>query len=180
MKILFISDIHGIDNNLKRIEKIIEKEIIDKLVVLGDLYYAGPTYNQKYKVNSKSVKEILTKYRDKIICLKGNCDSLVDIKSSDFPICDNLALICVDGLDIYLTHGNEYSFDKNRKFNRKGMLVYGHEHIPYIKKNNDMTYINVGSISLPRDGNKPTYMLYNNKKFTIYDIDGNVIDSIEV
>ena len=180
MKILFISDIHGIDNNLKRIEKIIEKEIIDKLVVLGDLYYAGPTYNQKYKVNSKSVKEILTKYRDNIICLKGNCDSLVDIKSSDFPICDNLALICVDGLDIYLTHGNEYSFDKNRKFNRKGMLVYGHEHIPYIKKNNDMTYINVGSISLPRDGNKPTYMLYNNKKFTIYDIDGNVIDSIEV
>lgn len=180
MKILFISDIHGIDNNLKRIEKIIEKEIIDKLVVLGDLYYAGPTYNQKYKVNSKSVKEILTKYRDKIICLKGNCDSLVDIKSSDFPICDNLALICVDGLDIYLTHGNEYSFDKNRKLNRKGMLVYGHEHIPYIKKNNDMTYINVGSISLPRDGNKPTYMLYNNKKFTIYDIDGNVIDSIGV
>lgn len=180
MKILFISDIHGIDNNLKRIEKIIEKEIIDKLVVLGDLYYAGPTYNQKYKVNSKNVKEILTKYRDKIICLKGNCDSLVDVKSSDFPICDNLALICVDGLDIYLTHGNEYSFDKNRKFNRKGMLVYGHEHIPYIKKNNDMIYINVGSISLPRDGNKPTYMIYNNKKFTIYDIDGNVIDSIVV
>ena len=180
MKILFISDIHGIDNNLKRIEKIIEKEIIDQLVVLGDLYYAGPTYNQKYKVNSKSVKEILTKYRDKIICLKGNCDSLVDIKSSDFPICDNLALICVDGLDIYLTHGNEYNFDKNRKFNRKGILVYGHEHIPYIKKNNDMIYINAGSISLPRDGNKPTYMLYNNKKFTIYDIDGNVIDSIVV
>jgi len=33
MKILFISDIHGIDTNLKKIEKIIEKEIIDKLVV---------------------------------------------------------------------------------------------------------------------------------------------------
>ena len=180
MRILFVSDIHGIDTNLKIIEKNIEKEIIDKLVVLGDLYYAGPTYNQQYEVNSKSVKEILTKYRDRIICLKGNCDSLVDIKSSDFPICDNLALICVDGLDIYLTHGNEYSFDKNRKFNRKGMLVYGHEHIPYIKKNNDMIYINVGSISLPRDGNKPTYMIYNNKKFTIYDIDGNVIDSIVV
>ena len=43
-----------------------------------------------------------------------------------------------------------------------------------------MIYINVGSISLPRDGNKPTYTIYENKKFTIYDIDGNVIDSIEV
>ena len=180
MKVLFISDIHGIDTNLKKIEKIIEKEKIDKLVVLGDLYYAGPTYNHKYEVNSMNVKDILTKYSDKIICLKGNCDSDVDIKASDFPICDNLALICVDGLDIYLTHGNEYSFNKNRKFNRKGILVYGHEHVPYIKKNNDMIYINVGSISLPRDGNKPTHMIYENNKFTIYDMDKNVIDSIEV
>ena len=178
MKILFISDIHGIDANLKRIEDTIEKEKIDKLVVLGDLYYAGPTYNQKYKLNSNGVKNILTKYAGKIICLKGNCDSDVDIKISDFPICNNLALICIDGIDIYLTHGNEYSFEKNRKFNRKGVLVYGHEHIPYIKKNKDMIYINVGSISLPRENNKPTYMIYENKEFTIYDIDGNVFDRI--
>lgn len=180
MKILFISDIHGININLKIIEKIIKREKIDKLVVLGDLYYAGPTYNQKYEVSSISVKDILTKYSDKIICLKGNCDSDVDIKASDFPICDNLALICVDGLDIYLTHGNKYNLANNRKFNRKGILVYGHEHIPYIKKDGDMVYINVGSISLPRDNNKSTYMVYENKKFIIYDIEENIIDSIEM
>ena len=180
MKILFISDIHGININLKIIEKIIKREKIDKLVVLGDLYYAGPTYNQKYEVNSINVKDILTKYSDRIICLKGNCDSNVDIKASDFPICDNLALICVDGLDIYLTHGNKYNLVNNRKFNRKGILVYGHEHIPYIKKDGDMVYINVGSISLPRDNNKPTYMVYESKKFIIYDIEENIIESIEM
>jgi len=36
---------------------IIEKQIIDnkidKIVCLGDLYYAGPTYDKKYIVNSK-------------------------------------------------------------------------------------------------------------------------------
>ena len=122
----------------------------------------------------------MTKYSDRIICLKGNCDSNVDIKASDFPICDNLALICVDGLDIYLTHGNKYNLVNNRKFNRKGILVYGHEHIPYIKKDGDMVYINVGSISLPRDNNKPTYMVYESKKFIIYDIEENIIDSIEM
>ena len=58
--------------------------------------------------------------------------------------------------------------------------MYGHEHIPYIKQELDMTYINVGSISLPRDGNPPTFMIYENKKFTIYDIDKNVINSITV
>lgn len=180
MKILFISDIHGIDINLNKIEDVIINEKIDKLVVLGDLYYAGPTYNQKYMVNSMAVKDILTKYSDKIICLRGNCDSDVDIKASDFPICNNLALICIDGLDIYLTHGNEYSYEKNRKFDRKGILVYGHEHIPYIKKDKDMTYINVGSISIPKENNKPTYMIYEKKKFTIYDLDNNVINEIEM
>ena len=178
MKILFISDIHGIAINMKKIEKVIESKQIDKLVVLGDLYYAGPTYNKKFEVNSMYVKDILTKYSDKIICLRGNCDSDVDIKASDFPICNNLSLICVDGLDIYLTHGNEYNIEKNRKFNRKGILVYGHEHIPYIKKDKEMIYINVGSISLPKDDNKPTYMIYDNKKFTIYDIENNKLDCI--
>lgn len=180
MKIIFISDIHGIDINLRKIENIIDKEEIDKLVVLGDLYYPGPTYNQEYKINSMIVKDILTKYSDRIICLRGNCDSDVDIKASDFPISNNLALICIDGLDIYLTHGNEYNLEKNRKFNRKGILVYGHEHIPYIKKEKDMIYINVGSISLPKENNKPTYMIYENRKFTIYDIEGNIFDSVEI
>lgn len=180
MKILFISDIHGIDINLKRIENIFKKEKIEKIAVLGDLYYPGPTYNQEYEVNSMKVKDILTKYSENIICLKGNCDSDVDIKASDFPICNNLALICIDGLDIYLTHGNEYSLEKNKKIDRKGILVYGHEHIPYIKKNKNMIYINVGSISIPKNSNKPTYMIYENRKFTIYDIEGNIIDSIEI
>ena len=85
MKILFISDIHGIDINLRKIESIIDNEKIDKLVVLGDLYYAGPLYNKKYEVNSNNVKDILTKYSDTIICLRGNCDSDVVVKVSDFP-----------------------------------------------------------------------------------------------
>lgn len=180
MKILFISDIHGITNNLPLIEEKINIEKIDKLVCLGDLYYTGPTYNKEYVVDSQNVLEFLTKYSDKLICMKGNCDSAVDIKASDFPICDGVSLINVDDIDIYLTHGNEYSYEKNRKFNYKGILIYGHEHIPYIKKDNKMIYINVGSISLPRNGFNPTYAIYENKKITIYDIYDNIVDNIEI
>lgn len=179
MKILFISDIHGIPKNLNIIEKIIIKENIDKLVCLGDLYYTGPTYSNNLSINSNEVHEFLTKYQNILICMKGNCDSSVDIKSSDFPISDGISLIHIDGLDIYLTHGNEYSYDKDRKFSRKGILVYGHEHIPSIKKKNEMIYINVGSISLPRN-DIATYLLYEKNKFTIYDINGNIVDMIEV
>ena len=180
MKIIFISDIHGITNNLNVIDKVMEEDNIDMLVCLGDLYYTGPTYNNKYNNNSRDVLEFLTKYQNKLICMMGNCDSLVDIKASDFPICEGISLINTDGLDIYITHGNKYNFENDRKFNRKGILVYGHEHIPYIKKKENMIYINVGSISLPRNDNKPTYAIYDKKKFTIYDVEDNIVDSIEL
>lgn len=180
MKILFISDIHGITDNLKIIEKKLKEEDIDKLVCLGDLYYTGPSYEGKSEINSKEVFEFLTKYSDILICMMGNCDSNVDIKASDFPISNGVSLINTDGLDIYITHGNEYSFEKNRKFKRTGILVYGHEHIPYIKKNENMIYVNVGSISLPKNNNNPTYAIYENKNITIYDIYENIVDSIDL
>ena len=164
MKILFISDIHGIATNLNVIEKKIKNEKIDKLVCLGDLYYF----------------KFLTRHQDKLICMMGNCDSSVDIKSSDFPICSGVSLINTDGLDIYITHGNEYNFEKRRKLNRKGILVYGHEHIPYIKKDKDMIYINVGSISLPKNNYAPTYAIYENKTITIYDVNGNIVENIDL
>ena len=50
----------------------------------------------------------------------------------------------------------------------------------YIKKEKDMVYINVGSISIPKENNNPTYMMYENRKFTIYDIEENIFDSIEI
>ena len=43
-----------------------------------------------------------------------------------------------------------------------------------------MIYINVGSISLPRDNSPYSYCIYENNKFTLYDIEGNIIDSIIV
>ena len=177
MKILFISDIHGIIDNLEIIDKKIKDLNIDKLICLGDIYYTGPSYNSNHKVNSIEVLNFLIKHKDKLICLRGNCDSDVDIKVSDFPICDSLSLINVDNINLYLTHGNKYNIDNNKIEN--GVLIYGHYHIPYIKNKDNVIYICVGSISLPKENN-PTYALYENKKITIYDIYDNIIDSIDL
>lgn len=179
MKILFISDIHGIYENLKFIDNVIKKESIDKLVVLGDLYYSGPKYDSDLKTNGKLVMDFLLKYKDILICMRGNCDSLVDIKASDFQICSDLSMLYVDNLDIYITHGNEYNKDKNNKFNGN-VLVYGHEHVPYIERKDNNVFICVGSISLPRYGSMPSYMIYENRTFTIYDINNDVIDSVKL
>jgi len=180
MKILFFSDVHGIYTNLEKLVNLDKQENFDKIVCLGDLYYCGPFYSNFIDVNTNKVFDILTNWSKKLICVRGNCDSDVDIKASDFPICDKLSLLLVDGLNIYLTHGNEYNKDKNNKFINDGILMYGHEHYPYIKKDNNMIYINVGSISLPRNNSKPSFAIYENKEIKLYDIENNVLDFIKL
>ena len=180
MKILFFSDIHGITTNLNKIKELDDKEKFDKIVCLGDLYYSGPTINDVQNVNSKKVLDFLMNYKDRLIVLRGNCDSDVDIKASDFPICDNLSLIYVDNLNLYLTHGNVYNIDNNKKFNQNGVLIYGHKHYPFIKKESNMIFINVGSISLPRNESKPSYGVYYKGVFSIFDIFDNLIDKIDL
>lgn len=178
MKILFISDIHGSYENLDYIDTIIKDKGIDKLIVLGDLYYSGFGSDINSKINGNIVKDFLTKYSDILICMRGNCDSDVDIKVSDFPICNDLSMLLVDDLHIYITHGNKYNNKKTNNFYNTGILVYGHEHIPYIDKQGDMTYICVGSISFPRNEFGHSYMIYEDKNFILYNINNEIIDSI--
>lgn len=171
MKILFISDIHGIYDNIPLIDKELIEDKIDKLVVLGDLYLGGNDRNL--------IDDFLLKYKDKLICMKGNCDTLSDVYKARFLMIPDISLIAVDGLSIYITHGDKYNIYNNDKID-KGVLVYGHEHYPYIEKEDNMVYINVGSISKPRNGSNASYMIYENHLFTIYDIYGNVLYKQEV
>ena len=169
MKILFISDIHGVITSLDKIENIISKKKVDKLIVLGDLY----SYNED---DNNIIKKFLIKHSDILICMRGNCDRFND---DSFEIIDDISMISVDNIDIYITHGNRYNYYSNDIFTN-GIMVYGHEHTPYIKEDDDMIYICVGSISLPRNNNPKTYMLYEDRVFTIYSLENKSIDSVTV
>lgn len=173
MKLMFISDIHGISTNLSKIKEIFQKNHCDKLVVLGDLYYIGPRNQMIEGYNIKEVEEFLESLQDKLVCMRGNCDSDVDIMVSNFPIIENLSLIMMENRDIYITHGHIYNETNWQKEN--SILVYGHFHTPFIKRVEINYYINPGSISLPRKTYPPTYLILTEEKATIYDIDENII-----
>jgi hypothetical protein len=173
MKIMFISDIHGIKTNLNKVKEVFEKESCDKLVVLGDLYYIGPRNKMKDNYDISYVKEFLESFSDKLICLRGNCDSEVDLMVSNFPIINELSLITTPSKDIYLTHGHIYNENNWKK--KDSILIYGHLHIPFIKEIDSNIYINPGSISLPKENFNPSYLIYEDNKFTIYDIYENII-----
>lgn len=174
MKVIFISDIHGIKTNLELIKPIIDD--CDKLVVLGDLYYIGPRNKINNDYDILYIQEFLTNYKDKIICMRGNCDSEVDIKISDFVINEGISYLNLDNNDIYITHGDFYNSNYN-KIKENSILIYGHEHIPYIKNIDNKHFICVGSISIPRN-NKATYLIYENNRFNLYNIDGDIEDSL--
>lgn len=173
MKLMFISDIHGIKTNLEKVKEKFKELNCDKLVVLGDLYYIGPRNKMIEGYDIKAVESFLESMKDKLICMRGNCDSEVDLMISNFPIMNDLSLIMTENHDLYITHGHIYNESNWMKEN--SILIYGHFHIPFIKKIGTNYYINPGSISLPKEGYKASYLIYDENKITIYDIDDNII-----
>ena len=97
---------------------------------------------------------------------------------SDFPIVNELSLISTINEDLYLTHGHIYNESNWSKTN--STLIYGHLHIPFINKIETNLYINPGSISLPKEGNPPSYLYYDENKFIIYDINDNILMEKEI
>ncbi len=171
MRIIFISDIHGITKNLDYIKKTFDILNCDRIVVLGDLFN-GPSILEDY--NSLYVLEFLNSFKDKLICMRGNCDTNSDLKKCDFSIYDGLFKIKIDNYNFYFNHGNSYNYDNLGDIN-EGVLIYGHEHKPYIRKKGNVLCINPGSISLPRGNFMESYLLYDNGKFSIYEINNNLV-----
>lgn len=174
MKIMFISDIHGISDNLRKIREKYKEFKCNKLVVLGDIYN---NYNY-YDNNKEKVQEFLNDFKGSLICVRGNCDSLTDLYDIPIGPIKELDLIKTNNLDIYITHGHIYNEDNWDKENT--ILIQGHTHRPKISKKDNNIYINPGSISLPRGDNLPSYLVFNEKEFIIYDILDNIIDEINI
>ena len=93
MKFIVISDIHGIKTNLPKIKERFKKLECDKLIVLGDLFYIGPRNQMIEGYDIEYVKNFLNSFKDKIICIKGNCDSEVDEMVCEFPIVHGLGVV---------------------------------------------------------------------------------------
>lgn len=172
MKLLFISDIHGIKTNLEKIKIQFIKNNCDYLVVLGDIFSCD--FKDKNHT-SDSIKQFLLDFKGKLICLKGNCDSLKDLEKLKIENNDK-ELYQLPKTNIYLTHGHKYNEFNWSKDNT--ILITGHTHIPKISRRGNNIFLNPGSISKSRAATKESYLIYNNGNFIIYDIEDNIIDKI--
>ena len=167
MKYLVISDIHGMLEYAKKIDVIVKREQPDNIILLGDLYddYSGRS--------NVEVSYILNKYKDIILCTRGNCDNSFDESISDFIFKDYIELT-LNNRVFFFTHGHLYRTIPNYV----EIYVYGHLHTCFIKKENDKIIVNVGSISKPRQGTNNSYLIIDDKNIILKNIDGMLIDKV--
>lgn len=171
MKIMIASDIHGSALYLGKLLECMKKEKPEKLLLLGDILYHGPRNDLPEGYEPKKVITMLNEIKDKILCVRGNCDTEVDQMVLDFPIMADYAVICADGKTLYATHGHKYGEDNPPPLSEGDFLLCGHTHIPVLRNKGKFTYVNPGSVSIPKEDSKNSYMIYENGEFVLKDLE---------
>ena len=115
-----------------------------------------------------------------IIAVRGNCEAEVDQIVLDFPVMADYALLFLNGRTVFVTHGHIYNNDMPPKLKKGDILLHGHTHIQAIEEINGYVYMNPGSVSIPKNGNKNSYMIFSDNKFTIKDFEENEIMSYTI
>lgn len=142
MKILVVSDSHGRNVYL---EKVLETVEPDMLIHLGDL--EGSEIFIQNKVSCP------------VEMVSGNNDYFSDLEREK--------LITIGRYKILLTHGHRYRVhfgtetikDWARQMGAD-IVMFGHTHMPLLDTSTDVTALNPGSISQPRqEGRIPTYAI---------------------
>jgi len=180
MKYMIASDIHGSAYYCRELLNAYQSSGASRLVLLGDLLYHGPRNDLPRDYAPKEVIAMLNGLKDQIYSVRGNCDTEVDQMVLEFPILGDYALLALDGLTIYATHGHIYNRDHLPPVQKGDILLHGHTHILTAERDQEITVLNPGSVSIPKGGNPPTYGMLEDQVFRILDFDGNVIKEINL
>lgn len=168
MKLFIASDIHGSAEYCRKMIEAIERENPSKVLILGDLLYHGPRNDLPAEYAPKEVASMLNSIKEKLICVKGNCDSEVDQMMLQFPILSDSALICFEELTIYACHGH-HDVPPLQKGN---VVLSGHTHVPADLEKEGVRYLNPGSVSIPKENSWHGYMILESGVFTWKNLEG--------
>ena len=171
MKWMIASDIHGSAKWCRRLLSAHEAEAPDRLLLLGDLLYHGPRNDLPEEYAPKEVIALLNDLAPRLLCVRGNCEAEVDQMVLSFPVMADYAALCVDGHLLYATHGHIHNADNPPPLSPGDFLLCGHTHIPGIKRLENFTYLNPGSVSIPKNGTPHSYCILENGQFLWKDLD---------
>ena len=175
MKWLIASDIHGSAYWCRRLLEKYAQEKADRLILLGDVLYHGPRNDLPDEYAPKKVIEMLNGMSDRILCVRGNCDTEVDQMVLKFPVLADYALLELGERMIYMTHGHIYNENNLPPLREGDILLHGHTHVSKCVDHGNYVYMNPGSVSIPKENTPHGYMTLENGKFLWKSLDGEII-----
>ncbi len=179
MKFMIASDIHGSAYYCRQMLEAYKREGADRLILLGDILYHGPRNDLPKEYAPKQVIPMLNELKDRILCVRGNCDTEVDQMVLDFPVLADYAVLPVGNRLVYLTHGHVYNMQTPPPLMPGDVLLHGHTHVPvWIPFGNDNLYLNPGSVSIPKEDSAHGYMTLEGNTFTWKNLEGEAYHTL--
>ena len=169
MKYIVISDIHGGIYELNKVLDIYFKEHCSKLLILGDLFDYG------FSITRDDIVNKLNSMKGSIIAVSGNCDNNIKDILFDMPYINKTN---INNQNIVLTHGHLYSKDYLSNLD-SDIIFTGHSHVASIEIINNKLFINPGSISKSRRGEK-SFAIIDEEKVTIRNLDNEILEQINI
>lgn len=149
MKVLIVSDTHKRNDNFFRVLELTAP--VDLVIHCGDIE------GSEYAISAGAGCPVEM--------VAGNNDFFSELPTE--------REIEIAGYRIWITHGHNYYVSMGTEHIRQeagvrgvDIVFFGHTHRPLIDMEDDITLINPGSISYPRqDGRKPSYVLMDIDRF---------------
>ncbi len=175
MKLMIASDIHGSAYYCRQLLDAFCTEQADRLLLLGDILYHGPRNDLPRDYAPKEVLAMLNAMKDKIFCVRGNCDTEVDQMVLSFPILADYCILPAGSRLIYATHGHNHNLQALPPLQPGDILLHGHTHIPAWEPfGSNNLYLNPGSVSIPKSGSAHSYMLLQDNTLLWKSLDGTI------
>lgn len=165
MNLLIASDLHGSSRHCRALLEAFQREGADRLLLLGDLLYRD--FQEDLPGD---VIDMLNGMAGQIWSVRGNCDDRIDQIALHFPMMADYALLHVDGRTLYATHGHAYGPGNPPPLQQGEYLLCGHTHIPTLQDFGDFTYLNPGSVSLPKRGSPHSYLMMKAGEFSWHNL----------
>lgn len=181
MELFFASDLHGSLPATERVLQAYQQSGAETLVLLGDILNHGPRNPIPEGYNPPAVAARLNEFTDRIIAVRGNCDSEVDQMLLSFPMMADYAWVLLEsGQRMFLTHGHLYHQNQQPPLREGDVLVHGHTHIPVAEKHTHNYLFNPGSVTFPRDGFVASFGRFHQGKLEVCSFAGDVIAGVAI
>ena len=179
MKLMIASDLHGAAYYCKKMVEAFEREGADRLLRLGDLLYHGPRNDLPRDYAPKEVIPMLNGLKNKLCCVRGNCEAEVDQMVLEFPILADYAVFTAGQRLVYATHGHVYNTAHLPPLCPGDILLHGHTHVPAWEPfGEENLYLNPGSVSIPKNGSARGYLTLEDGVFQWKTLSGGVYHTL--